>query len=64
MPTINAGQWCDRYRIELEKLYGTQLHWRGATLADLKIVPDAGHAAFEPGIARELVKACDRFSRT
>jgi proline iminopeptidase len=32
--------------------------------ADLKIVPDAGHAAFEPGIARELVKACDRFSRT
>ena len=39
MPTINAGQWCDRYGIELEKLYGTQLHWRGATLADLKIVP-------------------------
>jgi proline iminopeptidase len=31
--------------------------------ADLKIVPDAGHAAFEPGIARELVKACDRFAR-
>jgi proline iminopeptidase len=28
------------------------------------IVPDAGHAAFEPGIARELVAACDRFSAT
>jgi proline iminopeptidase len=26
------------------------------------IVPDAGHAAFEPGIARELVAACDRFA--
>jgi proline iminopeptidase len=31
--------------------------------ADLRIVPDAGHAAFEPGIARELVLATDRFSR-
>lgn len=28
------------------------------------IVPDAGHAAFEPGIARELVAACDRFAAT
>ncbi|MHB1091977.1 prolyl aminopeptidase [Thiobacillus sp.] len=27
------------------------------------IVPDAGHSAFEPGIARELVAACDRFAR-
>ena len=31
--------------------------------ADLRIVPDAGHSAFEPGIARELVKATDRFAR-
>jgi proline iminopeptidase len=31
--------------------------------AELKIVPDAGHAAFEPGIARELVLATDRFAR-
>jgi proline iminopeptidase len=30
--------------------------------ADLRIVPDAGHAAFEPGIARELVLATDRFA--
>ena len=28
------------------------------------IVPDAGHSAFEPGIARELVAACDQFART
>jgi proline iminopeptidase len=28
------------------------------------IVADAGHSAFEPGIARELVAACDRFAAT
>jgi proline iminopeptidase len=28
------------------------------------IVPDAGHSAFEPGIASELVAACDRFAET
>jgi proline iminopeptidase len=28
------------------------------------IVPDAGHSAFEPGIARELVAACDQFADT
>jgi hypothetical protein len=27
----------------------------------LVIVPDAGHAAFEPGIQAELVKAMRRF---
>ena len=26
------------------------------------IVPDAGHSAFEPGIACELIAACDRFA--
>jgi proline iminopeptidase len=31
--------------------------------ADLRIVPDAGHSAFEPGITRELVAATDRFAR-
>jgi proline iminopeptidase len=31
--------------------------------ADLRMVPDAGHSAFEPGIARELVLATDLFSR-
>jgi len=28
------------------------------------VVPDAGHSAFEPGLARELVAACDRFAET
>ena len=28
------------------------------------VVPDAGHSAFEPGIARELIAACDRFAIT
>jgi proline iminopeptidase len=28
------------------------------------IVPDAGHSAFEPGIARELVAACGRFAKS
>lgn len=35
LPTINAGDWLDRHGIALEKLYGTPLHWRGATLPDL-----------------------------
>ncbi len=30
--------------------------------ADLVVVPDAGHSAFEPGIARALVAATDRFA--
>jgi proline iminopeptidase len=29
--------------------------------AELVMVPDAGHSAFEPGISRALVKATDRF---
>jgi proline iminopeptidase len=31
--------------------------------SDLRIVPDAGHAASEPGIVHELVSATDRFRR-
>lgn len=30
--------------------------------ADLRIVPDAGHSAFEPGIAAELIAATNRLS--
>jgi proline iminopeptidase len=30
--------------------------------AELRLVPDAGHSAFEPGTARELVKATDKFA--
>lgn len=31
--------------------------------ADLRIVPDAGHSAFEKGITHELVAATDRFAK-
>ena len=31
--------------------------------ADLRIVQDAGHSAFEPGIMHQLVEATDRFGR-
>ena len=30
--------------------------------AELRIVGNAGHSAFEPGIARELVRATDQFA--
>jgi proline iminopeptidase len=30
--------------------------------AEFMVVPDAGHSAFEPGIARALVAATDRFA--
>jgi proline iminopeptidase len=29
--------------------------------SSLEIVPDAGHAAFEPGIVDRLIEATDRF---
>ena len=35
--------------------------WPGA---ELEIVEDAGHAASEPGIVRELVRATDSFNGT
>lgn len=39
LPTINSGDWCDANGIRLEKLYGTPMHQRGATLPDLGIRP-------------------------
>lgn len=39
LPTMNSGQWCDAQGIELEKLYGTPLHQRGATLPHLNLRP-------------------------
>jgi dienelactone hydrolase len=35
LPTVNAGQWLDTHAVQLERLYGTPLHWRGATLPDV-----------------------------
>ncbi len=41
LPTCNYGQWCDTHNVTLEKLYGTDLHSRGATLPDLHLRPIA-----------------------
>ncbi|MDA1138392.1 MAG: acetylxylan esterase [Planctomycetota bacterium] len=39
LPELNFGKWAESYGIEFEQLYGTDLHLKGATLADLKIRP-------------------------
>jgi hypothetical protein len=39
LPTVDSGSWCDRHGIRLEKLYGTDLHQRGATLPDVGLRP-------------------------
>lgn len=43
----------------MESAWALHRAWPGARLV---VVPDAGHAAFEPGIARALVQATDRFA--
>ena len=39
LPTVNSGVWCDAHGIRLEKLYGTDLHQRGATLPEVGLRP-------------------------
>ncbi|MCA9017372.1 MAG: acetylxylan esterase, partial [Planctomycetaceae bacterium] len=39
LPTVNSGRWCDAHQIILERLYGTDLHQRGATLVDFGLTP-------------------------
>jgi dienelactone hydrolase len=39
LPETNFGLWCDDHSIKLEKLYGTKLHDRGATIVDLHLQP-------------------------
>ena len=39
LPELNFGEWCDLHGIELEPLYGTELHYRGAVLPDLGLRP-------------------------
>jgi proline iminopeptidase len=51
-----------RYDIVCPMRSAWDLH-RAWPEADLKIVPDAGHSAFELSITRELVSATDRFAR-
>ena len=50
-----------RYDIVCPMRSAWELH-RAWPEAELRIVPDAGHSAFEPGNTHELVKATDRFA--
>jgi proline iminopeptidase len=49
-----------RYDVVCPARSAWDLH-RAWPQADLRIVPDAGHSAFEPGNVHELVSATDRF---
>ena len=49
-----------RYDVVCPMMSAWDLH-RAWPEADLKIIPDAGHSAYEPGIVHELVSATDRF---
>ncbi len=51
LPTINSGDWCDANGIHLEKLYGTSMHQRGATLPDLGLrpIPREKMSCLKPG---------------
>jgi proline iminopeptidase len=50
-----------RYDVVCPVRSAWELH-RAWPEADLRIVPDAGHSAYEPGIVHELVAATDRFA--
>ena len=51
-----------RYDVVTPMMTAWTLH-RAWPEASLRIVPDAGHTATEPGIVHELVEATDRFGR-
>lgn len=50
-----------RYDVVCPTVTAWALH-RAFPEADLRIVPDAGHSAFEPGIVHELVTATDKYA--
>lgn len=39
LPELHYGTWCDRYGVELEPLYGVELHYRGVMLLDFGFQP-------------------------
>ncbi len=51
-----------RYDVVCPMVSAWDLH-RAWPEAEFRLVPDAGHSAFEPGITHELVSATDRFAR-
>lgn len=52
-----------RYDMVCPLVTAHELHrrWSGAVY---RVIPDAGHSAWEPGIARSLVEATEQFKRT
>ena len=52
-----------RYDVVCPAESAWELH-RAWPEAELQIVPDSGHSAFEPGITDQLVRATDRFAAT
>jgi proline iminopeptidase len=52
-----------RYDVVCPMISAWELH-RAWPEADFRIVPDAGHSAFEPGITHELILATDRLAQT
>jgi proline iminopeptidase len=50
-----------RYDVVCPMTSAWDLH-RAWPEADFRVVPDAGHSAFEPGIIHELVQATDRYA--
>ncbi len=52
-----------RYDVVCPMVSAWDLH-RAWPEADFRLVPDAGHSAFEPGITHELIAATDRFSKS
>ena len=51
LPVINAGKWCDRHGVPLERASGTEHHVRGATIVDLGVRPLSPEdlAVLQPG---------------
>jgi proline iminopeptidase len=52
-----------RYDVVCPMISAWDLH-RAWPEADFRLVPDAGHSAFEPGITHELILATDRIARS
>jgi len=51
-----------RYDVVCPMISAWELH-QAWPEADFRLVPDAGHSAFEPGITHELIVATDRFAQ-
>lgn len=50
LPELHYGAWCDQFGVELEPLYGVELHYRGAILPafGLEPIPREKLAVLEP----------------